>query len=147
MSNRELAIKLLNEIPESKMIFVVDILKSVKNMFIDEVKPDEWDLKMIQEAEKENNGEKVSFDEILKRDGPSFPVRGLTGPPVYSIHHLLPTENNDFVRRGLRGNAPGRLTVEHHQRMAAGISEEGLVILRHNRCRRCKVQFQPLVTA
>ena len=37
MSNRELAIKLLNEIPESKMIFVVDILKSVKNMFIDEV--------------------------------------------------------------------------------------------------------------
>lgn len=72
MSNRELAIKLLNEIPESKMIFVVDILKSVKNMFIDEVKPDEWDLKMIQEAEKENNGEKVSFDEILKRDGLTY---------------------------------------------------------------------------
>ena len=72
MSNRELAIKLLNEIPESKMIFVVDILKSVKNMFIDEVKPDEWDLKMIQEAEKGNNGGKVSFDEILKRDGLTY---------------------------------------------------------------------------
>ena len=41
-------------------------------MFIDEVKPDEWDLKMIQEAEKENNGEKVSFDEILKRDGLTY---------------------------------------------------------------------------
>ena len=34
MSNRELAIKLLNEIPESKMIFVVDILKSVRTCLL-----------------------------------------------------------------------------------------------------------------
>ncbi len=72
MSNKEIAIKLLNEIPESKMIFVIDMLKSVRNMSVDEVEPDEWDLKMIREAEKENDGERVSFDEMLKKDGLTY---------------------------------------------------------------------------
>lgn len=38
----------------------------------EEVKPDEWDLKMIADAKKENDGETVSFSELLERDGLTY---------------------------------------------------------------------------
>lgn len=68
MSNREKAIQLLDNIPESKLVFVVDMLESIKNLLVDEVEPDKWDLSMIDEAKKEEDGTTVSFEELLEKD-------------------------------------------------------------------------------
>lgn len=72
MSEREKAIQLLKEIPDNKIVFVVDLLNSIKNLLIEEVEPDEWDLEMIAEAERENNGIKISLEEMLKKDGLTY---------------------------------------------------------------------------
>ena len=72
MSNREKAIQLINQIPESKLIFVIGMLDNVKEMLSDETTPDAWDLQMIAEAKAENNGGALSLDEMLKKDGLSY---------------------------------------------------------------------------
>ena len=59
MSEREKAIQLIKEIPDNKLVFVV-------------VEPDEWDLEMIAQAEQENDGTKVSFDELLQKEGLTY---------------------------------------------------------------------------
>lgn len=72
MSEREKAIQLIGEIPDNKLIFVVDMLNSIKNLLTEEVEPDEWDLEMIAEAERINDGTKISFEEMLKKDGLTY---------------------------------------------------------------------------
>ncbi len=72
MSEREKAIQLIKEIPDNKLVFVVDMLNSIKKLLIEEVEPDEWDLEMIAQAEQENDGTKVSFDELLQKEGLTF---------------------------------------------------------------------------
>lgn len=75
MSNRELAIDIINQIPEYKLTYVVNVLSDLKDLLIngiDEVEPDEWDIAMIAEAEKINDGETVSFEELLAKDGLSY---------------------------------------------------------------------------
>lgn len=68
MSNKDMAISIVNQIPEYKLPYVIDILNSVKNMLVDveEVEPDEWDLKMIAEAEAENDGTTITLEELAK---------------------------------------------------------------------------------
>ena len=61
MSEREKAIQLIKEIPDNKLVFVVDMLNSIKKLLIEEVEPDEWDLEMIAQAEQENYGTKLYF--------------------------------------------------------------------------------------
>ncbi len=49
-------------------MYVLDILKGLKGLsddLIEEVEPDEWDLKMIAEAE--NDGTTYTLDEVLKK--------------------------------------------------------------------------------
>ena len=72
MSEREKAIQLIKEIPDNKLVFVVDMLNSIKKLLIEEVEPDEWDLEMIAQAEQENAGTKVSFDELLQKEGLTY---------------------------------------------------------------------------
>ncbi len=72
MSNREIAINIINEIPEYKLNYVIEILKGIKSLIIDEAEPDELDLKMIAEAEKENDGTVYSLDEVLKECGLNY---------------------------------------------------------------------------
>lgn len=75
MSNREKAINIINQIPDYKLIYVVDVLNGIKNMLIDnieEVNPDEWDLAMIREAQKVNDGTTTTFEELLARDGLTY---------------------------------------------------------------------------
>lgn len=72
MSDKERAIQLLEEIPENKMNFVVNMLVNIRNLLTEEEEPDEWDLRMIAEAERENDGTTISFEEILKRDGLTY---------------------------------------------------------------------------
>ncbi len=75
MSNRELAIDIINQIPEYKLTYVIDMLNGLKGLLIndiEEVEPDEWDLKMIAEAQKVNDGTTVSLEELLAKDGLSY---------------------------------------------------------------------------
>jgi len=39
---------------------------------VEEVEPDEWDLQMIAEAKRENDDARITFDEMLKRDGLTY---------------------------------------------------------------------------
>lgn len=75
MSNKEKAIDIINQIPEYKLIYVVDMLNSIKNMIVGdvpEVKPDEWDLNMIHDASKINDGTTITFEELLAKDGLTY---------------------------------------------------------------------------
>ncbi len=75
MSNRELAIDIINQIPEYKLTYVIDMLNGLKGLLvsdIEEVEPDEWDLEMIAEAEKVNDGTTISLEELLTKDGLSY---------------------------------------------------------------------------
>ena len=77
MSNRERAIQLIDNIPDSKLIYIVNILESLRAYgneaaVPETVQPDEWDLAMIAEAERVNDGETVSLDELLARDGLTY---------------------------------------------------------------------------
>lgn len=70
MSNRELAARLLDRVPDSKIYYIIGVLEGAA--IPEEVQPDEYDLKMIAEAERENDGETVSFDELLEKDGLTY---------------------------------------------------------------------------
>lgn len=74
MSNRETAINVLNQIPENRLLYVIDILNEVLHEKmtddgIPEIEPDEWDLEMIARAEREDDGTSVPLEELMKRDG------------------------------------------------------------------------------
>lgn len=74
MSNKEKIISLLDAVPESKMGY---ILAYVQGITVDvtqpeEIIPDDWDLKMIREAEKSNDGKTVSLEELLAKDGLTY---------------------------------------------------------------------------
>lgn len=66
MSNRERVIQLIDDIPEYKLLFVVNILEGLKGYAGESIQPDEWDLEMIAEAEKNNDGETMSLEEVCK---------------------------------------------------------------------------------
>ncbi len=72
MNSREQAIKLLEQIPDKKMYYVLAFLQGAVIPDVEEIEPDEWDLKMIEDAKTENNGEKMTLDEMLKRDGLTY---------------------------------------------------------------------------
>ena len=55
MSNKERVIQLIEDIPEQKLTFVIDVLEGLKAYAGETIEPDEWDLQMIAEAERENN--------------------------------------------------------------------------------------------
>lgn len=45
MNNKERAMQLIESIPDSKLIFVVDMPENLKAYAGEEITPDEWDLK------------------------------------------------------------------------------------------------------
>ena len=67
MSDREKAIELLNAVPDYKIGYVVAYLQGITAGQIEDVEPDEWDLTMIEEAKRENDGESVGI-EVLAKD-------------------------------------------------------------------------------
>ncbi len=72
MSNKERVIQLLDGIPENKLIFVVDMLESLKAYAGEEIEPDEWDLEMIERAKKENDGQGVPVEALAAELGISL---------------------------------------------------------------------------
>lgn len=69
MSDREKAMQLLERVPEAKLYYIIGILEGAAIPDIEEVEPDEWDLKMIAEAKRENDGEEVTLEELKKELG------------------------------------------------------------------------------
>lgn len=71
--NKEIAINIINQMPEQNMAYIVNILKGLKNLpVIEEVEPDEWDLEMIARANHGNDGTYVSLDDLLTKDGLTY---------------------------------------------------------------------------
>ena len=69
MSDKEIAKNIIDSLPDYKMVYVIDVLNGLKGLLVDdndveEVEPDEWDLSMIAEAEKVNDGTTISLEEL-----------------------------------------------------------------------------------
>ena len=69
MSDREKAMELLKAVPDYKIGYVVAYLQGVTAGEIEEVAPDALDLEMIKEAERENDGESVTLEDLQKELG------------------------------------------------------------------------------
>ena len=72
MSNKERVMHLIDAVPDSKLVFVVNMLESLKAYAGEEIEPDEWDLKMIADAGEINDGTTVTFEEMLQKDGLTY---------------------------------------------------------------------------
>ncbi len=72
MSNKERVMQLIDDVPDSKLVFVVNMLESLKAYAGGEIEPDEWDLKMIADAGEINDGTTVTFEEMLQKDGLTY---------------------------------------------------------------------------
>ena len=51
-NNKERIMELIDGIPDRRLVFIVDMLESLKAYAGEEIPPDEWDLQMIQETEE-----------------------------------------------------------------------------------------------
>ena len=58
--------------PEYKIAYIANLIFSIEKTDIEEIEPDEWDLKMIEEARANNDGSAVSFEELLEREGLTY---------------------------------------------------------------------------
>lgn len=64
MSNRERVLQLIEGIPDIKLHFVVEMLESLKAYAGEEIEPDKWDLQMISQAERDNDGETIALEDL-----------------------------------------------------------------------------------
>lgn len=72
MSEREQIKQVIDRLPDYKLAYVAKLVLSIEKTSIEEVEPDEWDLKMIADAEKNNDGSIVSFEDLLKKEGLTY---------------------------------------------------------------------------
>lgn len=66
MSNKDRIMQLINDVPDNRLVFIVNMLESLKAYAGEEIEPDEWDLKMIAEAQKDNDGDTITLEELKK---------------------------------------------------------------------------------
>lgn len=52
MSNRDRVLQLIDDMPDSKLTFIISMLEFIKGYAGETIAPDDWDLKMMDEAEK-----------------------------------------------------------------------------------------------
>lgn len=71
MSDREKAIQLLESLPDNKIAYVIGYIQGLtaEQNEIEEVEPDEWDLAMIEEAKKENDGHGIPIEDLAAELG------------------------------------------------------------------------------
>ena len=73
MSERERIINLLERVPDNELSYIIGYIQGLtaKNDVnaILEIEPDEWDLEMIAQAEKENDGEGITLDDFAAELG------------------------------------------------------------------------------
>ena len=73
MSNKERIIQLIDNVPDNRLVYIVDILESLKayanEPTAETAEPDEWDMAMIRDAERINDGTTISLEEMMAKDG------------------------------------------------------------------------------
>lgn len=69
MSNKERIMQLIDNVPDNKLVFIVDMLESLKAYAGETIEPDAWDLQIIAEAKKVNDGEVITLDELCNELG------------------------------------------------------------------------------
>ena len=69
MSNKERAMQLLEDIPENKLVFIVEMLESIKAYAGEEIEPDKWDLEMIERSKRENDGNGIPIEKLAEELG------------------------------------------------------------------------------
>lgn len=72
MSEREKLKQIIYRLPEYKISYATNLLLSIEKTDIEEVEPDEWNLKMISDAKEQNDGSSVSLEDLLKREGLTY---------------------------------------------------------------------------
>ncbi len=72
MSERERIKQAIDRLPEYKLAYIANLKLSIVKTPIEEVEPDEWDLKMISDSPKYNDGSVVSLEELLEREGLTY---------------------------------------------------------------------------
>lgn len=72
MSEREQLKQIIDRLSDDKLAYIASLIFSIERTDIEEVEPDEWDLRMIAEAETNNDGSVVSLDELLAREGLTY---------------------------------------------------------------------------
>lgn len=72
MSEREQLKQIIDRLPEYKLAYVANLIFGIEKTDIEEIEPDEWDLKMIAEAKANNDGSAVSLEELLEREGLTY---------------------------------------------------------------------------
>lgn len=72
MSEREKLKAIIDRLPEYKIAYIANLIFSIEKTDIEEIEPDEWDLKMIEEARANNDGSAVSFEELLESEGLTY---------------------------------------------------------------------------
>ncbi len=56
MSDREHLKQIIDRLPEYKIAYIANLILEIEKMDIEEVDPDAWDLKMIEDAKANNDG-------------------------------------------------------------------------------------------
>ncbi len=69
MSNKDRIIQLINDVPDNRLVFIVDMLESLDAYAGEEIEPDEWDLQMIAQAERENDGQTFTLGDVKQELG------------------------------------------------------------------------------
>lgn len=70
MSTTERLHTIIDEMPmDQQEAWLIILEASRRKQFIEEIEPDEWDLKMIKQAEEENDGETISLESFAKELG------------------------------------------------------------------------------
>lgn len=72
MNEREQIKQIIDRLPDYKIAYVTNLILNIEKMTIEEVEPDEWDLKMIEHARENNDGSTISFDDLLKKEGLTY---------------------------------------------------------------------------
>lgn len=72
MNEREQIKQIIDRLPDYKIAYVANLILNIEKMTIEEVEPDEWDLKMIEHARENNDGSTISFDDLLKKEGLTY---------------------------------------------------------------------------
>lgn len=72
MSERERIKQAIDRLPEYKLAYVANLILSIEKTSIEEIEPDELDLKMITDAKRYNDGSTVSFEELLAKEGLTY---------------------------------------------------------------------------
>ena len=72
MSEREQLKRAIDRMPDYKIAYIANLILEIEKTDIEEVEPDIWDIKMIEEAKANNDGTAITLEELLEREGLTY---------------------------------------------------------------------------